>query len=172
MRTWHTVGVLALGGLSIALAAEGRAGGDKVAFPEGYGKGVLYGTVDRVDLKQFRELYAPAEAVAAVKAGKAIPEGTVITMVNYKAKLDAAGNPVKDGNGRFVKGDIAGFAVMEKRKGWGAEYPEDVRNGEWEYQAFTPAKAVNGKANLKGCFTCHKPQAAKDYVFSLDLMKK
>ena len=31
---------------------------------------------------------------------------------------------------------------MEKRKGWGTEYPDNIRNGEWEYQAFTPAKAA------------------------------
>lgn len=172
MRTWQVVGVMALGALSIALAAEGRAGGEKVAFPAGYAKGVLYAVVDRPDIKQYRELYAPAEAVAAVKAGKALPDGTVLTLVQYKAQLDAAGNPTKDSNGRFMKGDLVGFAVMEKRKGWGAEYAADMRNGEWEYQAFNAAKAVNEKANLKACFTCHLPHAAKDYVFSLDLMKK
>jgi len=25
---------------------------------------------------------------------------------------------------------------MEKRTGWGSEYPEAKRNGEWEYQVF------------------------------------
>ena len=46
---------------------------------------------------------------------------------------------------------------MEKRTGWGAEYADDMRNGEWEYQAFKSDKSVNDKANLKNCFTCHKP---------------
>jgi len=165
--------VLSLAGLAaISLTVAVRAGGDKVAFPADYAKGVLYTTVDRADLKQFREIYAPKAAIDAVKAGQPIPSGTVITMVNYKAKLGADGNPEKDANGRFVKTDeIAGYAVMEKRSGWGAEYPDDVRNGEWEYQAFTPAKAVNDKANLKACFTCHKPLDKQDYVFSFDKMK-
>jgi hypothetical protein len=61
--------------------------------------------------------------------------------------------------------------VMEKRTGWGAEYADDMRNGEWEYQAFTAAKTVNDKANLKGCFTCHKPYDKQDFVFSFDKMK-
>jgi len=162
--------VAAIAAVSLTVAV--RAGGDKVAFPPDYAKGVLYTTVDRADNKQFRELYAPQAAIDAVKAGKPIPSGTVLTMVNFKAKLGADGNPEKDANGRFIKTDeLAGIAVMEKRTGWGAEYPDDVRNGEWEYQAFKADKTVNDKANLKGCFTCHKPLDKQDFVFSFDKMK-
>ena len=116
--------ILALTGLAATtVTVTVRDGGDKVMFPENYAKGVLYTTVDRPDNKQFRELYAPKEAIDAQKAGKPIPSGTVLTMVNYKAKLGADGNPEKDANGRFIKTDeIAGIAVMEKRTGWGAEY--------------------------------------------------
>jgi hypothetical protein len=42
-----------------------------------------------------------------------------------------------------------------------------LRNGEWEYQAFTPEKKVNEKANLKACFQCHKPHEKQDFVMSL-----
>ena len=30
---------------------------------------------------------------------------------------------------------------------------------------------MNDKANLKGCFTCHKPLDKQDFVFSFDKMK-
>ena len=146
---------------AVSLTVAVRAGGDKVAFPENYAKGVLYTTVDRPDNKQYRELYATPEAIAAVKAGQPIPSGTVLTLVQYKAKLDAAGEPEKDANGRFIKGDLIGYTVMEKRTGWGAEYPDDMRNGEWEYQAFKADKTVNDKAKLKNCFTCHKPSTSR-----------
>ena len=170
IKPLHVLSIAAVAAISLTVAV--RAGGDKVAFPTEYAKGVLYTTVDRPDNKQFRELYAPKAAIDAVKAGKPIPSGTVLTMVNFKAKLNAAGEPEKDANGRFIKTDeLAGIAVMEKRTGWGAEYPDDMRNGEWEYQAFTPAKAVNDKANLKACFTCHKPLDKQDFVFSFDKMK-
>jgi cytochrome P460 len=171
MKPLHVLlSIAALAGISLTVAV--RAGGDKVAFPGEYAKGVLYTTVDRPDNKQFRELYAPKEAIDAVKAGKQIPDGTVLTMLNFKAKLGADGNPEKDANGRFIKTDeLVGYAVMEKRSGWGAEYPDDVRNGEWEYQAFRPDKTVNDKANLKACFTCHKPLDKQDFVFSFDKMK-
>jgi len=154
----------------LALAMQG-SGGDKVAFPENYAEGVLYATVDRYDVKQYREQYATPAAVEAVRKGEPIPSGTVLTMLEYKAQLDAQGNPVKDANGRFVKGDLIGYAVMEKRTGWGTQYPDNIRNGEWEYQSFTADKKVNAKANLNSCFQCHKPHAAQDFVISLASLK-
>ena len=170
IKPLHVLSIAALAAVSLTVAV--RAGGDKIAFPANYAKGVLYTTVDRADTKQFRELYASKEAIDALKAGKPIPSGTVLTMVSYKAKLNAAGEPEKDADGRFIKTDeVAGIGVMEKRTGWGAEYPDDMRNGEWEYQAFKPDKTVNDKANLKGCFTCHKPLDKQDFVFSFDKMK-
>ena len=149
------------------LAAQARAAGDKVVFPDGFDKGTLYAVVDRHDIKQYRELYASREAVDAVRKGQPIPSGTVLTLVQYKAVVDAQGNPVKNANGRFQKGDLVAYAVMEKRKGWGTEYGDDIRNGEWEYQVFAGDRKVNDKANLKGCFRCHKPHEGQDYVISL-----
>lgn len=143
------------------------AGGDKVAFPEGYERGVMYGTVDRYDIKQYRELWANKGSVDAVKAGKPIPSGTVLTLVQYKAVVDDKGVPVKDDKGRFNKGDLVAYAVMEKRLGWGAEYKDDIRNGDWEYQVFKADKSVNAMAKLDTCFTCHKPHAGQDFVISL-----
>jgi hypothetical protein len=167
-------GAAALGLASVAIwAADAvRAGGEKVAFPQNFDKGVLYTTLDRPDIKQYRELYVSTpEALAAARKGEPLPSGTVLTLVQYRAQLDPQGNPLKDAGGRFLKGEIAGYAVMEKRAGWGAEYPDAIRNGEWEYQAFTPAKAVNDKANLTACFQCHKPLDKQDFVFSIDKLK-
>jgi len=155
----------------VALTAAVRAGGDLVVFPENYAKGVLYATVDRADNKQYRELYSTPEAIEALKAGKPIPSGTVLTMLRYKALLTAAGEPQKNPDGRFIKGPLIDYTVMEKRDGWGTEYADDIRNGEWEYQAFKADKTVNDKANLKNCFTCHKPLDKQDFVFSFDKMK-
>lgn len=162
----------AFAGLALLGTLGLRAGGDLVKFPEGYDRGVLYATVDRADNKQYRELYINKEAAEAAKSGKPLPSGTVITLVAYKAKLDEKGEPVKTAGGRFVSsGDLVAINVMEKRDGWGGEYPAELRNGEWEYQSFTPAKAVNTKANLKGCFECHKPKDKEDYLFTMQQIK-
>ena len=163
------VAALLLSGWVAAMVAAG----DKVAFPENYSTGVLYWVQDRPVNKQVREYYlSPATALAAVRRGEALPSGTVITVVQYNTRLDTEGNPVKDANGRFVKTDIRGYTAMEKRTGWGAEYPADMRNGEWEYQAFTAAKAPNTNADLKTCFTCHKMQERVDFLYTLDNLKQ
>ncbi len=166
-------GCIAVAMIGVASAVvSAQAGGDKIVFPEDYAKGVLYTTVDRADNKQFRELFTSAAAVEAAKKGQPMPSGTVITLVQYAAKLDAQGNPEKDANGRFIKTNILAYTVMEKRAGWGTEYPDDVRNGEWEYQAFKADKTPNTAAKLSACFGCHKPLDAKqDFVFSYDKMK-
>ena len=151
------------------IAATVLAGPDNIKFPEGFEKGVLYATVDRYDIKQHRELYSTPEAVKAVREGKPIPSGTVLTLIQFAAKTDEKGIPVKGADGRFVKGDVVAYGVMEKRTGWGAGYPAEWRNGEWEYSAFTKDRKPNEKANagIKACFDCHKPHEKQDFVMSL-----
>jgi plastocyanin len=158
----------AIAAACLATPASAQAPGpNKVAFPDKWNEGVMYSQVDRHDIKQYRELWSTKAAVDAVRAGKPIPPGTVLTLVQYKAVVDDKGVPVKDANGRFKKGDLIAYTVMEKRTGWGAEYPADIRNGEWDYQLFNHEKKVNDKANLKSCFQCHKPHEGQDYVISL-----
>jgi len=152
---------------ALAFAVQAQAGGEKIAFPEGFEKGTLYSVLDRHDTKQYRELYASPGVVESVRKGQGVPSGAVLTLVQYKAKADGTGAPLKDNNGRFIKGDLLAYTVMEKRSGWGSEYPADIRNGDWEYQAFTADKKANEKANLKACFQCHKPHEKQDFVISL-----
>ena len=154
--------------LSLILApAAALSGPDNVKFPSGYLKGDLYATLDRADVKQYRELYASPGVLDAVRKGKPIPSGVVLTLVQWSVEQDANGVPVKDANGRFVKKDIIAHTVMEKRTGWGADYPATKRNGEWEYQAFNAQGLPNPKANIDACFTCHLPHAKQDFVISL-----
>ncbi len=162
--------ILGMVGASV-VAFNVRAGGDKIAFPENYDKGVMYFSFDKADVKQYREIYAAPATIEAMKKGGDAPSGTVLTTVLYKAKLDNDGNPIKDASGRFIKGDIAAYAVMEKRTGWGTEYPPEKRNGEWEYQVFGADRKVNEKANLGSCFECHKPQAGSDFLFTADKIR-
>jgi len=155
-----------------ALAVPGAAGPDKIAYPANWKDHVLYSVVDRYDVKQYRELYASSQAaVDAMKAGRPLPDKTVLTLVQYKAQVAAAGTPVKDAKGRFVKGDLIAHAVMEKRAGWGTEYPPELRNGEWEYAVFGVDGKLNEKANYKGCFECHKPHEKLDFVISLAALR-
>ena len=105
--------------------------------------------------------------IEAVRAGKPIPSGAVLTLVQWSVQQDDKGVPLKDSNGRFIKKDILAHTVMEKRTGWGAEYGPEKRNGEWEYSAFFPNGEFNPKPNYDSCFQCHLPHAKLDYVTSL-----
>jgi hypothetical protein len=55
---------------------------------------------------------------------------------------------VKDPNGRLVRGLLDRIVVIEKRTGWGIEYPEDLRNGAWEYARFLPYGKRDPKADI------------------------
>ena len=63
-------------GSGIVLALSALAGGDKIAFPEDYAKGVMYGTVDRHDNMQYREYgrrrppSKPCEKASRSRAGQ------------------------------------------------------------------------------------------------------
>jgi hypothetical protein len=83
----------------VAMVSRSSAGPEKITFPAKYKDGVLYTIADRYDVKQYRELYASAAAVQAAKEGRPLPSGTVLTLVQYKAQVDAQGNPIKDAKG-------------------------------------------------------------------------
>ncbi|MBO6946746.1 MAG: cytochrome P460 family protein [Rhodospirillales bacterium] len=150
-RVSKYLGVSALFCAAVTGSGFAHAGGDKVLFPENFEAGVHYTTVHRGGIRE--DMYVSRDTIDAVKNGEPMPSGTVITLVDYR------------------EGKIFRYVVMEKRTGWGAEYPPAQRNGEWEFQAFNADKSVNRDEDLARCFACHKSQASNDYVFTLDAMK-
>lgn len=163
--------VAVLGGVGVTVGVVGQpavpGGPNRLAYPADWSQGVLYATVDRPDTRQYREFYTSEAAVKAARAGQPIPDGTVITLAAYAARLDAAGVPVRDANGRYIKDRLVAVNSMQKRAGWGADVPEPLRNGDWIYQSFTPDGQVNAKANLTACYQCHLPFAKDDYLTNL-----
>lgn len=165
-------GLIAAGAAGAAFVAVSQTatvppGPNKLVFPAGWDKQVMYATVDRPDTKQYREFYTSADVVKAAREGKPIPDGATITLAAYAAKVDAEGKPVKDANGRFVKDKLVAVNSMQKKKGFGDDIPVSLRNGDWIYQSFTPDGQVNEKANLTACYQCHLPFAKDDYLTNL-----
>jgi hypothetical protein len=134
-----------------AIAWQAHAGRELVKFPDNYADGVHYTTVTRGNIRE--EIFTTPAAIEAVKNGQPIPSGTVITMEDYR------------------DGKLFRYIAMEKRTGWGTEYPSDLRNGEWEFQAFNADRSVNENENVSRCFSCHKSQAAQAFVYTFDQMK-
>ena len=155
----------------------GTAGADtkNVAFPSGYDTDyVLYYDVDKPNKKRgptYRKFYVNKSALAAVKAGKPLPSGTVLIREDWFVKQDGDKNAIKGTNGRYVPTDKKAVFVMEKRDGWGADYPAGKRNGNWEYAAFKKDGARNEKMKIGNCFGCHLKVKNTDYVFSLKDLK-
>jgi hypothetical protein len=165
----------ALCGTAVAalLGATALAGPDKIRFPEGYRDSfTAYATVNRADeRKQVVKIFANDKALESAKDGAPLDSGSVLVMEVYKAKLDAAGNPVVGSDGFFEPADMAAIAVMESREGWGAEYPEEMRNGTWEYALFDAKQHTVMDRDHQPCFECHKPLHESDYVFSFDALR-
>jgi hypothetical protein len=170
MKITSMVALAACAGLATGIAVQVRAANDKFTFPADYANGVEYLSVDKPN-KQVHVFYASRAAIEAAKAGKPMPEGTVFTGVHYNAKLDADGNPVKGPDGRFIRADLRQYAVMRKEKGWGADYPAEKRNGEWEYRIFTTEHQWNDKVQAGVCLDCHLPKANQDFVMSYENLK-
>jgi hypothetical protein len=170
LRIAARIFVAALAG--IALVARVQAGADRVAFPERYAQGIKWLIVDRAERKEMHEHYVTPAAIEAARKGAAMPNGTVFTVVRYAAQLDAQGSPRRGADGHYVKGEIVGYGAMEKRSGWGGEYSESLRNGDWEYRVFTVEKVPNRTIKLTACFECHRSEAAHDFVHAYDKLSK
>ena len=117
MRSPTVIAALGLGLVLLPAAPPLSAGPEKVAFPSGDQRSVLYADVDRPDIKQVRRLFAAPETARGARAGAPLPVGALLTMEIYAARTDDRGEPLRDGNGRLVRGDLTAVFVMEKRAG-------------------------------------------------------
>lgn len=127
------------------------ADGEIVRFPADYARGVHYATINRGHIRE--ELFVGREAIEAVKAGRPMPNGTVITMEDHR------------------DGELFRYVVMEKRSGWGPRHAPELRTGDWEFQWFNPDRSAKAGESLDRCRSCHVGQAASDFVFTADRMK-
>jgi hypothetical protein len=136
-------------------------------FPRDFPKGfVVYHAENSAEQKIVARSYINAVGLAAAKAGKPLPDGTIIMVVNYAAKLDAQQQPITDKDGSFAIDKPVSYSGMEARAGWGKDLPELLRNGNWHYNVFGPDKAPRADLNNAACLACHKPAADSSYVFT------
>jgi cytochrome c553 len=139
-----------------------------VSFPEGYDKSFTkYHTINFPATKQVRYYFANPAAVAAAKAGKPLPDGSVLFAEVYSAKLDADKNPVKGADGFYERDKLVAYTAMAREAGWGKDVPEMLRNEDWNYAVFTPDKKHRAGVNQAECFACHKPLDKASYTFTL-----
>ena len=100
------------------------------------------------------ERYANAPALAAARAGRPLPDGSVIVVVN-----------------RDASGAATSYAAMAAQAGWGAAVPALLRNGNWDFALFDAAHVRNERLNQAPCLACHRPQAPNSFVFTLPALR-
>jgi cytochrome c553 len=139
-----------------------------VTFPEDYKTSFTkYATINFPDRKQVRYHYANVVALRAAKAGKPLPDGSVLFVEVYSTKLDADNKPLMGADGFFVADKIAYYGAKARQAGWGKDFPEMLRNEDWNYAVFTPQKQHRPGVNQAECLACHKPLEKVSYTFTL-----
>lgn len=137
-------------------------------FPEGYKDTfVKYHTLNFPDTKQVRYYYANKVAVQAAKAGKPLPDGSVLFAEVYAAKLGADQKPVTGADGFYEPAKLIFFTGMARNAGWGKDIPDMLRNEDWNYAVFTTDKKHRPGTNQALCLACHKPLDNVSYTFTL-----
>ena len=139
-----------------------------VSFPENYKTTFTkYHTINFPETRQVRYYYANEAATQAARAGKTLPDSSVLFVEVYSAKLDADKKPVMGGDGFFVADQLTLYTAMARNKGWGNEFPDMLRNEDWNYAIFTTAKQHRPGVNQAECLACHKPLDKVSYTFTL-----
>ena len=100
------------------------------------------------------ERYANDVALAAARAGRTLPDGSTIVVVN-----------------RDAAGAATSYAAMAALPGRGESVPALLRNGNWDYALFDTARARNDRLNQAPCLACHRPQAQNSFVFTLPAIR-
>ena len=159
---------------SSTLVSTVSADTTKIELPENYRSTfVRYTSVDKPNAEnpektKMRYFYVNPQALSAAQTGQPAPAGTVLIMEDHAVERDDTGKARVDAAGRLIPTDeITNVFVQEKQSGWGTEYGDEKRNGEWEYAWFNADGSRKAEVTMDSCFTCHKEQAAaNDYMFT------
>lgn len=150
---------VALGAVASSQAAPPAAAA-AVAYPDGYRSwthvksmwlGPEHGLAD--PFAGLHHVYVNPAGEAALKAGRDLPDGTVLVFDLFDAKL--ADHAIAEGPRKLV-------GVMQKDS---ARWPT---TGGWGFEGFagdskTDRLVTDGGA---GCFSCHQSRKAQGYVFT------
>ncbi|OED36423.1 hypothetical protein AB833_27825 [Chromatiales bacterium (ex Bugula neritina AB1)] len=162
-----------IGMVSLFLSAGAHSDEDKISFPENYRATYTnYLSLDRTqNPDQVIRLFANDIAMQGPGEDGKLPYGSILVAEVYKARLDSEGAVVTSSLGRRIKDKFALVAVMQRGEGWGEQYAEGIRNGNWEMAAFKPDGSKANK-DINACLACHAPLTESNFVFSYDHLVK
>ncbi|NTJ66493.1 cytochrome P460 family protein [Agrobacterium rhizogenes] len=123
----------------------------KATMPD-ISKLVHYTTVTRGEVTE--HIMTTREAIEAAKAGKPIPNGTHFVLVDYR------------------EGKVFRYFIMEKGAGWGDDYDENRRTGDWQFQWFKPDGTINAAENTARCQSCHSSRADREFLYTFNDIRR
>jgi hypothetical protein len=138
--------------LSIAAVFALQAGAEenRVTFPGNFAEYVRYGVFDRGSSGE--EAFALPKTITISKNGLPLPNGTQLVL-------------------RILKnGELTSYFVMQKGEGWGADYDEERRTGDWQFQQFDTNMQVMTSTNTAQCQSCHS-RAVSDAMYTIEQMR-
>ncbi len=146
--------LLASAALAIAAIAAGIALSEptRVTFPENIDTFVHYTTVTRGNVVE--HMLIPPAAIEAVRAGQPLPDGTHVVLADYR------------------DGEIYRYFIMQKGPDWGADYDEDSRTADWQYQWFWADRSINMEEDTARCRSCHQSREGSDYLFTYNDLRR
>lgn len=162
-----------VGTAALALTLIASANDELIAFPENYRDTYTnYLSLDRTqNPDQVIRLFANDIAMQGPGEDGKMPYGSILVAEVFKARLDAEGSVITSSLGQRISDKLALIAVMQREEGWGEQYPEGLRNGNWEMAAFKPDGAVADR-DLNACLACHAPLTETNFLFSYEHLVK
>lgn len=131
--------------LAIALATPAWAEPNRVAFPDVEAL-EQYTTVTRGEVTEY--IYTSPEALTAIRAGEPVPQGTQVVLQDWRA------------------GEAYRLFVMENGEGWGEDYDEATRAGDWQFQWYWPDGSINTEEDTGRCRACHQSREGREFMFT------
>lgn len=154
-----------------ALLTSAATAKDDIAlsFPTDYQENfTLYFTGDRLFAdEQTIRIYANDIAREGAQSDGKLPDGSVLVAELYAAMKDHNEEIIESSLGRRIPGEFKAIAVMERRSGWDAQYEDDLKVGDWEFEVFSTAGENLGK-DTTGCRECHHPLSDTEFMFSIE----
>ena len=144
----------------------------RVALPANMQGLTHYFTFNHKRCKQLRNVYANTVALEAARAGKELPDGSVIVVEAFKAEIGPNKKPVVGADGFYISTGRAGYTAMERQAGWGNDFPGMIRNGNWHYAVFKADGSPRPNINQASCLSCHLPHDKNSYLFTMKALKE
>ena len=116
---------------------------------------------------QVISLFANPVARDSARADGTLPYGSILIGEIYKAKTDADGEVIESSLGRRIPGELAVIVLMERREGWDAQYPDELKVGDWEFEVFSPTGENLGR-DTTACRECHHPLTDSEFTFTIE----